>query len=169
MAKTIINDTNLEITNFKINKQNELEELQINGNEVSLGEDIALEDNKESTISSNGTVEIEPSTGYDGMKKVTVNVNVSEQARYLYRWKFGTDTRYRYTSVAPQDITVGSTIIVSITSESEGMTGIATQTAQTVTAISESDGVYTMTMQGFASNFVFTPGDTGLLPSILSI
>ena len=39
MAKTIINDTNLTITDFKINKQNELEELQINGNEVSLGED----------------------------------------------------------------------------------------------------------------------------------
>ena len=39
MAKTIINDSNLEITDFKINKQNELEELQINGNEVSLGED----------------------------------------------------------------------------------------------------------------------------------
>lgn len=39
MSKTIINDTNLTITDFKINKQNELEELQINGNEVSLGED----------------------------------------------------------------------------------------------------------------------------------
>ena len=39
MSKTIINDTNLEITDFKVNKQNELEELQINGNEVSLGEE----------------------------------------------------------------------------------------------------------------------------------
>lgn len=39
MAKTIINDTNLTITDFKINKQNELEELKINGFEVSLGEE----------------------------------------------------------------------------------------------------------------------------------
>ena len=39
MSKTIINDTNLVITDFKINKQNELEELKINDVEVSLGED----------------------------------------------------------------------------------------------------------------------------------
>lgn len=169
MAKTIINDTNLEITNFKVNKQNELEELQINGNEVSLGEETALEDNKASTITENGTFEIEPSTGYDGMKKVTVDVDVAERARYLYRWRLGTQTNYRYTSVAPQDITVGSTVYISIASNSEGMQGIATQSAVPVTSITESDGVYTMTLQGFTDNFVFTPGDTGLLPSILTI
>ena len=39
MSKTIINDTNLTITDFKINKQNELEELKINGLDVSLGEE----------------------------------------------------------------------------------------------------------------------------------
>ena len=168
MAKTIINDSNLEITDFKINKQNELEELQINGNEVSLGEESALEDNKESTISNNGTFEIEPSTGYDGMKKVTVEVATSA-ASHLYRWKLGEQTEYRYTSVAPADITVGSIIQVLMPYENSGMTGIASQGGATVDAISESGGVYTMTCRGWAYDFVFTPGDTGLIPSVITL
>lgn len=36
-----------------------------------------LEDNKEVSITENGTVEITPSAGKDGMKKVTATVNVS--------------------------------------------------------------------------------------------
>lgn len=167
MSKTIINDTNLEITDFKINKQNELEELQINGNEVSLGEESALEDNKESTISSNGTFEIEPSTGYDGMKKVTVEVGV--ETGHLYRWKFGTDANYRYIQTPPEDITVGSMVYVFLANEYNGMIGLSSQGGSTVDAISESGGVYTMTLRGWASDFVYTPGDASILPSVLTI
>lgn len=167
MAKTIINDTNLEITDFKINKQNELEELQINGNEVSLGEMSALEDNKESTLTSNGTFEIEPSTGYDGMKKVTVEVGVA--TGYFYRWKVGSSSFYRYIQTPPEAITVNSTVRVLMANESDGSVGLSTQGEPTVTAITESDGVYTMTLQGFADNFVFTPGDIGIMPSVLEI
>lgn len=167
MAKTIINDTNLEITNFKVNKQNELEELQINGNEVSLGEESVLEDNKESTISSNGTFEIEPSTGYNGMKKATVEVGVDTGR--LYRWKVGDTESYRYTQTPPEDIVAGSTVHLLIAMENDGMIGLAQQGNQPVTSITESGGVYTMQLQGFAYDFVFTPGDVGLIPSVLPI
>lgn len=167
MAKTIINDTNLEITNFKVNKQNELEELQINGNEVSLGEESVLEDNKESTISSNGTFEIEPSTGYDGMKKVTATVDIS--SGYLYRWRSPAETYYKYTSVAPEDITVGSMVNVVTAYEYNGMVGLSQQGGSRVESISESDGVYTMQLQGWTSAFTYTPGDTSLLPSRIAI
>ena len=36
-----------------------------------------LENNKQVSITTNGEIEITPSSGYDGMKKVTANVNVS--------------------------------------------------------------------------------------------
>ena len=35
-----------------------------------------LEDNKEISITENGTIEVIPTSGKDGMKKVTANVNV---------------------------------------------------------------------------------------------
>lgn len=41
------------------------------------GGDVVLENNKEVTITENGTVEITPSVGKDAMKKVTATVNVS--------------------------------------------------------------------------------------------
>jgi hypothetical protein len=41
------------------------------------GGEANLEDNKEIEITENGEVEITPSSGYDGMKKVTANINVS--------------------------------------------------------------------------------------------
>lgn len=43
---------------------------------TSGGPEVILEDNKTATITENGTVEITPSTGKDGMKKVTATVNV---------------------------------------------------------------------------------------------
>lgn len=45
-----------------------------------------LEDNKSITITSNGTSEVTPTLGKDGMEKVTVNVNVSggSSKRYAY-------------------------------------------------------------------------------------
>lgn len=44
--------------------------------EQSGGESVDLEDNKEISITKNGTIEIAPIEGKDGMKKVTANVNV---------------------------------------------------------------------------------------------
>lgn len=44
---------------------------------VSGGGGASLEDDKEVEVTENGTVEITPSEGYDGMKKVTATVNVS--------------------------------------------------------------------------------------------
>jgi len=53
------------------------------------GGDIDIETNKSLTISQNGTVVIDPSEGYDVMKKVTATVNVpaSGGITKLYAWE----------------------------------------------------------------------------------
>lgn len=80
-------DATPNITKLKINKLGEIEELGINGQSVPLASDVSLEDNKEVTITENGEVEITPSTGKDGMKKVTATVNVSGGgSNKLYAW-----------------------------------------------------------------------------------
>ena len=45
-----------------------------------------LENNKQVSITENGTVEITPSAGKDGMKKVTATVNVAGGGITLYAW-----------------------------------------------------------------------------------
>lgn len=80
-------DATPNITKLKINKLGEIEELGINGQSVPLASDVSLEDNKEVTITENGEVEITPSSGKDGMKKVTATVNVSGGgSNTLYGW-----------------------------------------------------------------------------------
>ena len=68
-----------------------------------------LEDNKEISIVSNGTVEITPTEGKDGMKKVTANVNVptSSGSVTLYAWYSETDRTYVHMNieVSPKDST----------------------------------------------------------------
>ena len=47
-----------------------------------------LENNKQVSITENGTVEIIPSAGKDGMKKVTATVNVTQAGEVtLYAWQ----------------------------------------------------------------------------------
>jgi hypothetical protein len=53
----------------------DVKKIAITAGEIPSGAD--LEDNKEVTITENGTVEITPTEGKDGMKKVTATVNVS--------------------------------------------------------------------------------------------
>lgn len=92
-------DATPNITKLKINKLGEIEELGINGQSVPLASDVSLEDNKEVSITSNGEVEITPSTGKDGMKKVTATVNVSGGgSNTLYAWgEYGNEV---YTTTA---------------------------------------------------------------------
>ena len=45
---------------------------------------VDLEDNKEISITENGTVEITPTEGKDGMKKVTANINVPSVSAFRY-------------------------------------------------------------------------------------
>lgn len=47
------------------------------GKQAGGGSSTNLQNNKNVTITSNGTEEINPDTGYDGMKKVTVSTNVT--------------------------------------------------------------------------------------------
>lgn len=64
---------------------------------TSGGSEIVLEDNKEVTITENGTVEITPSEGNDAMKKVTATVNVPGGVSTLYAFTFGTNVYYSTT------------------------------------------------------------------------
>lgn len=92
-------DATPNITKLKINKLGEIEELGINGQSVPLASDVSLEDNKEVTITENGEVEITPSTGKDGMKKVTATVNVSGGgSNTLYAWQDSSNTVYTTTA-----------------------------------------------------------------------
>ena len=92
-------DATPNITKIKINKLGEIEQLGINGQSVPLASDVSLEDNKEVTITSNGEVEITPSTGKDGMKKVTATVNVSGGGiNTLYAWRYDSNVVYTITA-----------------------------------------------------------------------
>jgi hypothetical protein len=77
------------------------------------GSSVDLEDNHEVTITENGTVEITPTQGKDGMKKVTATVNVpsSGGSATAYAWK-ADDGYYSYlsVSVSPADETELSTV-----------------------------------------------------------
>lgn len=73
-----------DVTEFNIKKYNQAEPipakyLHADGtvDENAGGAGANLEDDKEVEITENGEIEITPSSGYDGMKKVTATVNVS--------------------------------------------------------------------------------------------
>lgn len=86
-----LQETNLAITKFNLDKKGELTDLEINGKNVDLSTEVRLQDNKEVEISA-GEVEITPDTGYDAMKKVTASVK-------LYAWTNddGADQIWAYT------------------------------------------------------------------------
>lgn len=86
-----LQETNLAITKFNLDKKGELTDLEINGKNVDLSTEVKLQDNKEVEISA-GEVEITPDTGYDAMKKVTASVK-------LYAWTNddGADQIWAYT------------------------------------------------------------------------
>lgn len=64
----------------------DVKQIAITEGEIPSGAD--LEDNKEVTITENGTVEITPTEGKDGMKKVTATVNVpSGGSATAYAWE----------------------------------------------------------------------------------
>lgn len=67
-----------------------------------------LEDNHQTTIDVSAytePVEVEPSQGYDGMKKVTVSLsNMPAGANMLYAWACGDYTYYFPFDIAPNDI-----------------------------------------------------------------
>lgn len=82
-------EPNLVITKFNIAKDGELKDLEINGQDIDLGGEVPLENNK--AVSVGYTAEITPSTGYTAMKKVTLSVS-------LYAWKNeDSDPIYAYT------------------------------------------------------------------------
>ena len=83
-------DTNLAITKYNIAKDGELKDLEINGQNIQLGGEVARQSNKAVTISS--SVVIEPSTGYETMDKVTATLSVP-----LYAWKYSSNYIYSRT------------------------------------------------------------------------
>lgn len=92
---------------------------------ISGGTSAELEDNKEVTITENGTIEITPTAGHDyaGMKKVTAAVNVAGGKRfYIYHYEQGSDSLLCESS-SFGDITVGMKGVLS-SGASEYMTGV---------------------------------------------
>ena len=83
-------DTNLVITKYNIAKDGELKDLEINGQNIQLGGEVARQSNKAVTISS--SVVIEPSDGYETMDKVTATLSVP-----LYAWKYSSNYIYSRT------------------------------------------------------------------------
>lgn len=81
------------------------------------GGSASLEDNKEVTITGNGTTIITSSEGYDGMKKVTASVNVPSDAKEE-QTKSVTITENGTTTVSPDSGKVLSS--VSITANVSG-------------------------------------------------
>lgn len=85
--------------------------------EATSGGSASLEDNKEVTITGNGTTIITPSAGKDGMKKVTATVNVPSDAKEE-QTKSVTITENGTTTVTPDS---GKTLSsVSITTNVSG-------------------------------------------------
>lgn len=86
-----LQETNLAITKFNLDKKGELTDLEINGKNIDLSTEVKLQDNKEVEIDA-GEVEITPDSGYDAMKKVTASVK-------LYAWTNdeGADQIWAYT------------------------------------------------------------------------
>ena len=94
-----------------------------------------LEDNKEVTITENGTTIITPSVGKDGMKKVTATVNVPSEAKEE-QTKSVTITENGTTTVTPDSGKVLSS--VSITTNVSG--GGSEEIHQLVLSASVSEG-----------------------------
>ena len=108
---------NPQITGFRQDVDGTIKELKIGSNKEDAWENIAeqgadakLENNKTVTINANGTVEITPTAGKDGMKKVTANVNVASGGTTLYCWKNEINDIFYTTSTTPAD---GATIYTS--------------------------------------------------------
>lgn len=77
-------ETNLNIKTFSENTSGEITSMNVVGMSPAPGP--KLENNKTTTITNNGTIEITPSATYDAMKKVTATVNVSGSSGTRYRW-----------------------------------------------------------------------------------
>lgn len=102
-----------------------------------------LEDNKKVSITENGTIEITPTEGKDGMKKVTATVNVSGgKEYYLYK--------YRVICEAStfDEISLGMKAII-VTNSSEGqMIYASCVSIENDTAIFEdNDGYYSVDIE----------------------
>ena len=81
-----------------------------------------LENNKEVTITENGTIEITPTEGKDGMKKVTATVNVPSDAKEE-QTKSVTITENGTTTVTPDSGKVLSSVSITTNVSGGGSSG----------------------------------------------
>lgn len=91
------------ITGFRQEVDGTIKELKLGeakqdayANIIEQGGSAKLDNNKTVTITENGIVEITPTAGKDGMKKVTATVNVANESTPFYAWASG-ENNYYYT------------------------------------------------------------------------
>jgi hypothetical protein len=101
---------NPQITGFRQEVDGTIKELKIGTNKedayaniIEQGADAKLENNKTVTITENGEVEITPTAGKDGMKKVTATVNVAGGGTTLYCWENEREETFYTASATPAD------------------------------------------------------------------
>ena len=76
MANKNIFDSNLVITKAVVEK-GEIKTLEINGEDIPMTEpEVVVQDTKEVSVTENGSIDIEPDSGYDAIGKVELTVEV---------------------------------------------------------------------------------------------
>lgn len=76
MANKNIFDSNLVITKAVVDK-GEIKTLEINGEDIPMTEpEVVVQDTKEVSVTENGSIDIEPDSGYDAIGKVELTVAV---------------------------------------------------------------------------------------------
>lgn len=142
-------DTNYNITKI-VTSNGDITELELNGKEVELSSDIALEDNKTATIdvsTYSSPVEITPTAGKDAMKKATVTLsNIPVGGNTAYSWSVSESvTVYLSVDEAPTAFT--GIKALSITSTEIQVTDFVDGYPEGSTITKDSDTQFTVTYE----------------------
>lgn len=151
---------NYRITNIRVNPAGEtIEALEINGEAVEMGS-AKLENNKAATIDVSTytePVEVTPTSGKTGMKKVTVTLsNIPSAGAKLAKWTDGeSGIHYFNIEAAPEE----GTDILQIT-VNDGVFSKSALVGETDTYAKTSDTVFTVT-DSSENTVTYTRDSTG--------
>lgn len=150
---------NYRITNIRVNPAGEtIEALEINGEVVEMGS-AKLENNKAATIDVSTytePVEVTPTSGKTGMKKVTVTLDniPSGGSATAYAWKHsGTTVQYFNFATAPTDL-AGMSASKSLESGAGGIISVFSEEGEINAYTRVSDTEFTVTFGATEMTFV---------------